>query len=165
MNSMYGHYRNAQKMGREKIGNSKRDRIRNIVIAVLVATVLVLTGVCAEMIRYRNEAHAAFANTMRNECNSAIVQTNSLSRTAGADSPAILGRIRSHVRTMDTINQINAALEHGDQYLVAPSVFENLYTILDNYSSKLVSGMVTGGLQTELQTSLDTLVMMIQQLN
>ena len=134
-----------------------RERIRSVLILVLLAGVIVLGVLGGQAMAYRAEARETFIGTIQAECDDALTLTNSLSRTAGASSSGILGRIRSHVHAMDTLNQINVGLEGGDSYMVSPTVFTELYTLIDNYTDKLRTGMITGDLQTELLTKLTEL--------
>lgn len=161
---LYSHYSVMQGANGGKGGSTRVNRLCRILLVVvsLAAAVSICFAVRGE--NYRRETYTAFINVIRAECNSAIVQTNSLSRTAGANSSAILGRIRSHIHTMDTINQLNADLEGNHQYMISTGLFTQLYDILDNYANRLVTGMVTGELQTQLQTTLDTLAAEASQL-
>ncbi len=134
-----------------------RERIRTVLILFLAAAVIVLGVAGGQAMSYRAEARETFVGMIQAECDDALTLTNSLSRTAGASSSGILGRIRSHVHAMDTLNQINVSLEGGDSYMVPPVVFTELYNLIDNYTDKLRTGMITGDLQTELLTKLSEL--------
>jgi len=138
-----------------------RERIRTVIIVLLLAGVIVLGILGGQAIAYRAEARETFIGTIQAECDDALTLTNSLSRTAGASSSGILGRIRSHVHAMDTLNQINVGLEGGDSYIVPTAVFTELYTLIDTYTDKLRTGMITGDLQTELMSKLSELSAMV----
>ena len=66
---------------------------------------------------------------------------------------------------MDTINQLNVGLRGAGGYLVDNDVFTQLYSVLDVYSDKLITGMQTGDLQTELTTALNNLALLVGGLN
>lgn len=137
-----------------------RERVRTgaIILLVLVAAVLGILG--GQAMYYRSEARSLFFSTMQTECIEAINQANSLSRTAGANSSATLGRIRSSVRAMEDVNRIQGNLEGGRAF-VTDETFSALYEILDNYSSRLLTGMNTGDMQGQLQTALESLQTMV----
>lgn len=113
---------------------------------------------------YPAKVQSSIMVTLREECSSAIVQTNLLSRTAGTDSSATLGRIRSHVYAMDQVNSLNMDLEGNGNPLIPQEAFSQLYDVIENYSNKLIYGMATGDQQTELQIKLDELMNWIYQL-
>lgn len=133
-----------------------RQRIRTGVIIVLALVAIALGILGGQAMAYRSEARSLFVATMQTECIEAISQANSLSRTAGANSSAILGRIRSSVHSMENTNRIQGNLEGGRSF-VPEETFTELYAILDNYSSRLLTGMNTGDMQGQLQTALEEL--------
>ncbi len=165
MDGLYGRYTDVTGRAGATAAGRMKDRIRTVVILLLVAAVAVLGIVGGRAITYRQETHAALIGTLQTECNSALTLSNSLSRTAGSDSASILGRIRSHVHTADTINQLNLGLEGGNQYLVQPALFTSLYGVLDAYSDTLRTGMATGELQTELVAQLTNLTSLAAAIN
>ena len=140
-----------------------RERIRTGVIIVLILAVATLAVLGGQAMAYRSEARSLFAVTMQTECVEALNQVSSLSRTAGANSSATLGRIRSNVHSMETVNRLQNNLE-GGQAFVPSETFSELYTILDQYSSRLLTGMNTGDMQGELQAALEALQAMISEL-
>lgn len=144
-------------------GNRLKERLRTGLILLLVAAVVLLAVFGGRAMAYRSEAHTTFVSRMQTECGNAISQTSSLSRTAGANSSATLGRIRSHIYAMDTINQINVGLD-GDGYLVSNDQFTALYELLDEYVTTLTTGMATGDLQTSLTNSLNELYALVDAL-
>ena len=148
---MYERY-TSRSGGMRSEGNVMKERIRTGVIVVLLMAVIVLAVVGGRAMSYQAEAHTTFVHRMQTECGSALSLAGSLSRTAGSSSSAILGRIRSHVYAMDAINQLNASME--GRYLVNNDLFTSLYAMLDDYSDKLITGMVTGEVQTNLTAAL-----------
>lgn len=144
-------------------GNRLKERLRTGLILLLVAAVVLLAVFGGRAMAYRSEAHTTFVSRMQTECGNAITLTSSLSRTAGANSSATLGRIRSHIYAMDTINQINVGLEGGG-YLVGNDQFTALYALLDEYVTTLTTGMATGDLQTSLTNSLNELYALVNAL-
>ena len=137
-----------------------RERVRTGLIILLLLAVVALSVFGGQAMYYRSEARSLFLATMQTECIEAINQTNSLSRTAGANSSATLGRIRSSVRAMEDVNRIHGNLEGGRAF-VSEETFSALYEILDNYSSRLLTGMNTGDMQGQLQAALESLQTMV----
>ena len=158
---MYERY-TSRSGGMRSEGKVMKERIRTGVMIVLVIAVIVLAVLGGRAMSYQAEAHTTFVHRIQTECNSALNLSGSLSRTAGSSSSAILGRIRSHVYAMDAINQLNASMEGS--YLVNNDLFTSLYAMLDDYSDKLITGMVTGELQTNLTAALTSLQEQTNQL-
>ena len=158
---MYKHY-TSRSGGMQSSGNVMMNRIRNIVMLVLVLAVILLAVFGGRAMSYQAEAHTTFVRRVQTECNDALSMTSALSRTAGASSSATLGKIRSHVYAMDTINQLHMGLD--GTYLVGNDVFTNLYAILDDYSNRLITGMVTGDQQTALTGALTDLAAVVSAL-
>lgn len=157
---LYGSYTDKSNEFMQTGAGLLRERIRTglIIALVLIAVVLGILG--GRAMAYRSEARALFASSMQTECIEALNQANLLSRTAGANSAATLGRIRSSVRAMDDINRIRMGLEGGKAF-VSEETFSELYGILDNYSSRLLTGMNTGDMQGQLQAALEALQTML----
>ena len=135
--------------------NTLLNRVRNALILVLLAAVILLAVFGGRAISFEAETRSTFIQRMQTECNDAVSLTTALSRTAGASSSATLGKIRSHVYAMDAINQLNVGL--GGNYLISNDIFTSLYAIIDDYSNRLITGMVTGDSQTALANALTTL--------
>lgn len=142
-----------------------KDRIRNIALAVLLVACILLGIFGGRAMSFQADAHTTFVRRLQTECNDALNLTTSLSRTAGANSAATLGRIRSHLYAMDTINQLNVGLQGAGGYLVNNDQFTLLYAMLDEYSDKLITGMQTGDLQTALTNSLTELAATVNGLD
>ena len=151
---MYHHYTSRGSFNQTG-GNRLKDRIRNVIILVLLAAVIALSIFGGQAMTYRAEVQVTYVQRMQTECSEALRLVGTLSRTAGANSAATLGRIRSHVYSMDTINQLHAGT--GGQFLVGNDYFTSLYAVIDEYSDKLITGMQTGDLQTSLNQQLTTL--------
>ena len=160
---LYGSYTDKSAEVLQTGAGLMRERVRNILLILLVLAVAGLAVVGGRAFAYRSETRSLFVATMQTECNEALSQCNSLSRTAGANSSATVGRIRANIHTMDTLNQLHARLE-GGHYYVPVETFTELYTILDNYSSRLLTGLNTGAEQGKLQTALEELQALVSGL-
>lgn len=159
---MYQHYMSRNGGVMQPSGNLLWNRIRTAIILVLLVAVVVLAILGGRAMNFESESHVTYIRRMQTECNDALSMTTALSRTAGASSSSTLGKIRSHIYAMDVINQVNAGLGNG--YLVDGDIFTNLYTIVDDYSNRLITGMVTGDQQTGLTNALTSLQAVIAAL-
>lgn len=139
-------------------------RLRSVLLVVLLAAVVVLGVFGGRAILYQSKCEPAFISRMRTECDSAITTTNSLSRSGGAESAAILGRIRANIHAIDVVNEINNTVEGGDGYFVPTSVFTNLYAIIDSYSNNLKLGNTTIEDQNNLVNALASLSTLLSEL-
>ena len=157
---MYHRY-TSRAEGMQNVGTPRlRERIRNILLVVLAVACILLAIFGGRAMSSQAELRDTFIHRVQIECNDALNLTGSLSRTAGANSAATIGRIRSHVYAMEIISELNP---DGD--LISTEVFTMLYSVLDDYSNKLITGMQTGDLQTELTTSLTALANLVNQLD
>ena len=152
---LYGSYTDKSNEVMQTGAGLMRERIRNILILVLVLVIAGLGVIGGQALAYRREARGLFTATLQTECNEALSLSNSLSRTAGANSSATLGRIRANLHAMETANRFHQNLD--GHALLPDETFSKLYAILDTYSSRLLTGMNTGDLQGELQTALEAL--------
>lgn len=152
---MYQHYMSRKGSSMQPSSNSLLNRVRTTLILVLLAAVILLAIFGGRAISFEAETRSTFVHRMQTECNDAVSLVTALSRTAGASSSATLGKIRSHVYAMDTINQLNVGL--GGDYLISNDTFTSLYAIIDDYFNRLITGVVTGDSQTALANALTTL--------
>ena len=152
---MYQHYMSRKGSSMQSGGNTMVNRLRNALILVLLAAVILLGIFGGRAISFETETRSTFVHRMQTECNDAVSLVTALSRTAGASSSATLGKIRSHVYAMDTINQLNVGL--GGDYLISNDTFTSLYAIIDDYFNRLITGVVTGDSQTALANALTSL--------
>ncbi len=150
-------YRRYTQSDRGTLSHSQvnRNRLKNAVIVLLVLAIAGLLVIGIPAMRSRGEEHTLFLQRIRSECDEAIRQTMTLSRNAGADSAAILARIRSNVYAIRTVNALNTSA--GYRMLLSDSDLLSLQEMIDRYLSYITTGMDTGEYQTNLQTSLETL--------
>ena len=152
---LYGSYTDKSHEVNLTAAGVMRDRVRTVLIVILLAGLVALGILGGQAMRYRSDARSLFVATMQTESNEAVSLVNSLSRTAGGNSAATLGRIRASVHAMETANRMQGNLD-GRAFL-PEETFSEIYTILENYSSRLLTGMNTGDLQGELQAALEAL--------
>ena len=142
-----------------------RRRVQSIFTMLLLVAVIALAIFGGNAMRYQSSAHELFVQKIQTECGNALQLCNTLSRTAGSGSSSTLGKIRQHIYGMQTINDLNVGLEGASGWMVEESVFSNLYTLLDNYETKLVTGMTTGDSQTQLLQTLTSLYQQVELLD
>lgn len=140
-------------------------RVRSVVLVALIIAVVVLGVVGGQAIAYRSKCEPTFISRMQTECDEAIGSINTLSRSGGAESAAILGKIRGNIRAIEAINEIANTVAGGDGYLVPPQTFVDFYAIIDSYSNKLKLGNVIVEDQAKLATALTNLQLMLEALN
>ena len=137
----------------------RNNRIRTAVMLLLLIALIGVIVYSASAVFYRNEAQNMMISRIQSECSSALTLTNSLSRTAGTNSSATLGKIRGHVYTMETLSDMYLAL--NNRALVPDSVLDALYALIDEYSNKLITGMTTGDMQSSLLAQIQSLQMLL----
>ena len=133
----------------------KRSRMKDILILLLAALLIAALAVGIPAMQQRDGTRTAYIQRVLAECDEAIRQTSGLSRNAGADSAAILAKIRSNLYAIRVISDLNAV--RGGGALVSE---ERIMTLQNNgarYLTYLTTGMDTGEYQTGLQTSLEEL--------
>ena len=147
-------YRRYSQMGDGSMPLSQvnRNRIKNILILLLVIAVAVLLVISLPMLKDRDNNRALYIQTIQKECKEAMGESSTLSRTAGADSPAILSRIRSNIHAIRAINSLSGA--EGGRALLEDERVLTLQNMVDQYLQYLTTGMDTGGYTTNLQTAL-----------
>ncbi|MBQ8201214.1 MAG: hypothetical protein IJZ74_05545 [Clostridia bacterium] len=137
------------------------DRVRNIALILLTVALLGVGIAGGQAIAFRAGCRTTFINRMQTECSSALSQANTLSRSGGADSSAMLGKIRANIHAVDTVNAMSNTL-YGS-YVVSTSTFADMYAIIDSYSNKLKNGVTTIEEQTNLVNSLTALQSLLSE--
>ena len=137
------------------------SRIKNVLIVLLAAATVALGVIAIPGLKNQQSERAVYLQRMQSECDEALRQTTSLSRNAGADSAAILARVRCCIYAMRTVNTL--AAQSGPQ----PMADEQLLTLqntVDRYLAFLTTGMDTGEYQTNLQNGLTELQGIVNEL-
>lgn len=140
-------------------------RLRSVLLVVLLVAVVLLGVFGGRAIIYQSKCEPAFVNRMLTECDAAMTTVNSLSRSGGAESSAILGKIRANIHAIDVINEVNNTIEGGNGYFVPTSVFTDLYAIIDSYSNNLKLGNATIEDQNNLDNALTSLRTLLSELD
>ena len=141
--------------GSMPLSQINRNRIKNILIFLLLAALIALLVISLPLMKSRENNRAYYIQQIQKECREALNETATLSRTAGADSAATLSRVRSNIHAVRVINSLNSAEGNGemlkDEQLLA------MQNMVDKYLAFLTTGMDTGEYTTSLQTSLSEL--------
>ena len=132
-----------------------RNRIKNGIILLLLVGMAAVLAFSLPVLRNQNETRRLYIQRIQSETSEAVRQTSGLSRNAGADSAAILARVRCNLYAVRTINSANSAAGNGT--LLEEERLTTLLNTVDRYLSFLTTGMDTGEYQTSLQTALNEL--------
>ena len=134
----------------------KRNRIKDIVILLLAAAVIAMAVFMIPTIKGQNEEREIYIHRFQMEAEEASRQTNSLSRTAGADSASILAKIRSNIYAVKKLNE-HYSSQHGAP-LLAEADLQEMVNMVDRYLAALTTGITTGTYQTDLQATIDQMI-------
>ncbi len=140
----------------------KRGRLKDLIILLLLGMLIAAAVIAIPAVRQRGGTHTIYVQRMQSECDEALRQTASLSRNAGADSAAILAKIRSNIYAIRLLNSLSTA--QGDGALLDEDRILTLQNTVDRYLSYLTTGMDTGEYQTNLQIALEELQAILSEL-
>ncbi len=146
------------------VSQTRRNRIRNILILLLLAALIASVSVGLPALQSRAASRAIFIQRMQNEIATAVRMTTSLSRNAGASSAAILAQVRSNLYAISALNEMNSSILGAGKQLLQEEHLTALISSVDNYLQFLTTGMDTGEYQTNLQNALDDLQLKINAL-
>ena len=125
--------------------------------------VIVTLIITLPVMQNQSETRNLYIQKIQAEVDEALRQTATLSRNAGADSAAILSRIRSNIYAVRMLNTVNSA--SGGKPLLEDERLTTLQNMVDRYLTYLTTGMDTGEYQTALQVSLSELQEIAGNLN
>ena len=148
--------------GAVPLSQVNRNRIKNIIILLLIVALTVLLIISLPLIRNKGNVRTQYIQQLRRECQEAYNNTQTLSRTAGADSAEILASVRSNIHAMRVVNNLSGA--GGNGYLVDDGRLSSLISTVEEYLGILTTGMETGQYVTSLSTSLADLQAAISNL-
>jgi len=137
------------------LSQMKRSRLKDLLILLLAGMLIAALVIGIPAMRQRDGSRSIYIQRMQSEVDEAIRQTATLSRNAGADSAAILARIRSNLYAIRMISSLYTA--QGGELLVNEDRLLTLQNTVDRYLTYLTTGMDTGEYQTNLQISLEEL--------
>ena len=139
--------------GNMSISQVNRNRIKNIVIVILLIALAALLVISLPKMRTQDEARSIYILQMQRECKEAVDATTTLSRTGGASSAADLSKIRCNIHSIRMINSLSASM--GSRLLDDDNALVTLLNLVDRYQQGLLEGGTnTGEYTTTLQTGL-----------
>ena len=141
--------------GNMNFSQVNRNRIKNVIIFLLMVAIAVILFITLPVMRNQSETRSLYIQKIQSEVDEALRQTTTLSRNAGADSAAILSKIRCNIYSIRMLNSVNSAT--GGRALVDEERLTTLQNTVDRFLSFLTTGMDTGEYQTALQTALSEL--------
>lgn len=154
----YTHGRSGGAHGGE---HSRAERVRSIAIILLVVALVGVGIVGGKAMDFRGKSEEALVARAVIECGDAVSHVNTLSRSGGSDTAAVLGKIRANVHAVELLSGLCLSL-HGHEIAPATS-FTELYSIIDSYSAKLKNGSATIDELTNLSNRLATLQTLLQE--
>lgn len=120
---------------------SAASRLRPIILIVLVLVAAFLIFKVAGVGGINEGNFEVQRNSeLRSEMQNAIGSVNSLSRLGSSTTSGMLGRVRQYVHGVEVINDLNVGMYGEIGRLYPQSVFDNIYSIIEEYEAKLVSG-------------------------
>ena len=149
--------------GNMNLSQANRNRIRNVIVILLVIALAVTLIITLPVMQNQRETRSLYIQKIQSEVDEALRQTTTLSRNAGADSAAILSRIRSNIYAIRMLNTVNSS--SGGRLLLEEERLTTLQNMVDRYLTYLTTGMDTGEYQTALQVALTELQEIAQTLN
>ncbi len=117
--------------GNINLSQAKRNRIRNVIVILLVAALAATLIITLPVMQNQNETRSLFIQKIQAEVDEALRQTATLSRNAGADSAAILSKIRSNIYAVRMLNTVNSA--SGGRMLLEEDRLTSLQNMVDRY--------------------------------
>ena len=151
-------YAHSRSGGVRSVEHSRAERVRSIVIILLVVALAGVGILGGQAIAFRSDCEAGIKARVLTECGAAVSQVNTLSRSGGSDTAAVLGKIRANIHVVDVLSQMNQSL-YGKELAPAYS-FTELYGIIDSYCAKLKNGSAT----IEELTNLSDRLMVLQSI-
>ncbi|MBQ7867391.1 MAG: hypothetical protein IJ354_04515 [Clostridia bacterium] len=140
---------------------SRSDRLKPILVIVLVllAAFLIFKATGVGGINEGN-FEVQRNSKLRSEVQAAQNCVNSLSRLGASSTSSMLGRIRQHVHGMEVINDLNVGMYGEVGRLYPQMVFDNVYSIIEEYDAKLTSGQKVSDTLTSLSAAVTELGIM-----
>lgn len=144
--------------GYNPMPRSSRFRPILLILLVLLAAFLIFKSVGVGGID-QNNFEDVRAKELSQEVNFAVSSVNSLSRLGSSSSAAILGHVRQYVHGVEVINELNVGV-YGDVGRLYPqSMFDNIYSIIEEYEARLSSGQKVNDTLSALSEAVEELRM------
>lgn len=148
--------RYSRSRGYQNVSAASRLKPLLLIVLVLVAAVLIFKAAGVGGINEGN-FEAQRNSALRSEVQRAVSSVNSLSRLGSSTTAGMLGRIRQYVHGVEVINDLNVGMYGEIGRLYPQSVFDEIYTIIEEYEAKLSSGKNVSDSLTALSQAVETL--------
>ena len=119
-------------------GNIGRRNVFNILFAVLIVAVIVLSILLASAISYRNQVNIQFERQVLNAVVDALDGVSRLSSGVQSDSASKLSIVRQNVYLIERLNAMNTAL--GGDAFVPSDAMQILFDDITYYERLLQTG-------------------------
>ncbi len=149
-------YRYSNQSRFNSIMRSNRYRPIIVIVIIVVAAYLLLKLVGVGGLNEANFESQRNAK-LRSEIQHAVSQTNTLSRLGATTTSNVLGKVRQYVHGIEVINDLNVSMYGEVGRLYSASVFDDIYTIIDEYDAKLSSGQKISDTLAELTSAVANL--------
>lgn len=134
-----------------------------VIVLVLLAAFLIFKAAGVGGINEGN-FEAQRNSKLRSEVQSAVSSVNSLSRLGASSTSSMLGKIRQYVHGMEVINDLNVGMYGEVGRLYPQSVFDRIYSIIEEYDARLSSGQKVNDALTSLSEAINELSTMTNTL-
>ena len=142
--------------GYSNVMRSNRYRPILVILLVILAAFLLFKFVGVGGLNEGNFESQRNAK-LRSEMQHAMSNTNSLSRLGATSTSGVLGKIRQYVHGIEVLNDLNVSMYGEVGRLYAQSEFDNIYSIIEVYDAKLVSGQKVNDSLTSLTEAIEQL--------
>ena len=142
--------------GYSNVMRSNRYRPILVILLVILAAFLLFKFVGVGGINEGNFESQRNAK-LRSEMQHAMSNTNSLSRLGATSTSGVLGKIRQYVHGIEVLNDLNVSMYGEVGRLYAQPEFDNIYSIIEVYDAKLVSGQKVNDSLTSLTEAIEQL--------
>ena len=137
---------------------SSANRLKPIFIIVLLLVAAFLIFKVAGVGGINEGNFEAQRNSeLRGEVQRAVSGVNSLSRLGASSTYGMLGKVRQYVHGVEVINELNVGMYGEIGRLYPQDMFDNIYTIIEEYEVKLSSGQKVSDTLTQLSEAVNRL--------
>ena len=117
------------------------SRIKPIILIVLILLAAFLIFKVSGVGGINESNFEAQRNSeLRSEMQGAMSSVNSLSRLGSSSTSGMLGKVRQYVHGVEVINDLNTGMYGEIGRLYPQSMFDSIYTIIEEYEARLSSG-------------------------
>ena len=143
----------------QRYGNaSAASRLKPILIILLLLLAAFLIFKAAGVGGISEGNFVAQRNSeLRSEMQHAVTSVNSLSRLGASSTYGMLARIRQYVHGVEVINELNVGMYGEVGRLYSQELFDNIYSIIEEYEAKLSSGQKVSDTLTTLSEAVNAL--------